>query len=1173
MLEQRNVRADLLALGLLGIALFLAASLLSFDPADPPSALVFPPRQQVHNLCGRFGAAVAWLLLEAFGLGAYYLVVSLAALDVVLLARRPLGQPVLRLAGWLLSLAGGCTLVAMCLAPLAPGPVIGAGGYLGATGRGLLEPYFARVGAAILTLSMILAGLLLCSDYLVVHLAAVLARPVLGLGNGMMHVLAAYARRFALLPLPRPALAAESGSVATAEQPKVRIVHPDGDEAAEENSADDRPRRKPPARAKKKPEVRGAGGFASLLGAARSRRPDRRRMLEEIEAAGSALGGEVEDYRLPSLDLLLPGEPFRFERHEKEVRRKARVLERTFANFGFQVRVVEIQTGPVIAQFEVELEAGLRLSKITSLADDLAIALRVPSVRIVAPIPGKNTVGIEVPNSQRQLVRLREVVEQCDERAARMRIPLFLGKDVAGHPLAVDLTTLPHLLIAGRTGTGKSVCLNSIIASILMTRRPDEVRLLLIDPKMVELSPYKNLPHLMHPVVTDMRKAEAILAWAVEKMEQRYELLARAGVRHLAAYNQLGEEELMRRIQPADEAERRQIPLHMPYVVIVADELADLMMTAAKEVEAHIIRLAQKSRAVGIHLVLATQKPTVDVITGLIKSNLPARISFQVASRTDSRVVLDETGAERLLGNGDMLFLWPGTSTLIRGQGTFLSDEEINRLIAAVATSEPQFVPELVELKTDQTGKEAPQAQRRDELYESAVEIVIREGRGSVSLLQRALGIGYGRAARLIDYMAEDGIVGPYNGSQAREVLLSFEQWQQRRGQSAGGPPRTDASGHGPTGQPPACPTAAGRRPFAGTTLNAAGAVGEAAQTISVRAGRRSTKRRRTEDSLGAEPCGTSSVAGAPAGEDRAGTADFAAHAPDALGPEENPPTIQPVAQQPPASEAGGSGELVSGRNAAPLAGRQALGTPDNEQQQSRQDTQAPLAKQQSLLDRDQKERGADAGREHDFAGLAEQGGSGAAVHTLEAEADEDRADEYPDDAKLCAQDSFAEDEQEDRFDGFARHDEDDTRAWEDAKDDEPWEGEETEAEEDWDEEADDSWDTEDEDGQWEDDESYEEDEDGEVEDDYEEDLEDETDDYDEGEDDCGEDAEDYEDEEDDWEEESDEELDEESDIEEYEYENEEEYDEEDAKEYEDEEDYEEDEAEEYDEEEDDEDY
>jgi S-DNA-T family DNA segregation ATPase FtsK/SpoIIIE len=314
--------------------------------------------------------------------------------------------------------------------------------------------------------------------------------------------------------------------------------------------------------------------------------------------------------------------------------------------------------------------------------------------------------------------------------------------------------------------------------------------MLMIDPKMVELSGYKSVPHLMHPVVTDMRKAEAILAWAVEKMEERYALLARAGVRHLSSYNQLGEEELMERLQPADDQERASIPITMPYIVIVADEMADLMMTAAKEVEGHIIRLAQKSRAVGIHLVLATQKPTVDVITGLIKSNLPARICFEVSSRTDSRVVLDEMGAEKLLGHGDMLVLSPGTSTLIRGQGTYLSDDEINRVIASVATTEPQFVHELVQLKTSEekeASAEGGKLKNRDELYEAAVDVVVREGRGSVSLLQRALGIGYGRAARLIDYMAEDGIVGEYNGSQAREILLSVEDWEKMQGKGSGG--------------------------------------------------------------------------------------------------------------------------------------------------------------------------------------------------------------------------------------------------------------------------------------------------------------------------------------------------------------------------------------------------
>ena len=494
----------------------------------------------------------------------------------------------------------------------------------------------------------------------------------------------------------------------------------------------------------------------------------------------------MADYELPSLDLLLPTEYLELDQQEQEVRDRARVLEKTFAEFGFKVKVVEVETGPVISQYEIELEAGLRLAKITNLADDLAIALRVPSVRIVAPIPGKNSVGIEVPNTTRQMVRLREVIEETQAKSRTMKIPIFLGKDVAGNPMVVDMASMPHLLIAGRTGTGKSVCLNSIIVSMLMTRRPDEVRMLMIDPKMVELTPYKSLPHLMHPVVTDMKKAEAILAWAVEKMEERYALLAKVGVRHLTQYNALGRDELLRRIGPETDEEAAAIPTTMPFIVMIADEIADMMMTAGKEIEAHIIRLAQKSRAVGIHLILATQKPTVDVITGLIKSNLPARIAFQVASRTDSRVVLDEMGAERLLGNGDMLFLSPGTSQILRGQGTFLSDDEIGRVMAAIGTTEPQYAAELVNLQpagaADAAGKPGGSPRDKDDLYDAAVEVVIREGRGSVSLLQRALGVGYGRGARLIDFMAEDGVVGQYAGSQAREVLLTMEQWAARNG-------------------------------------------------------------------------------------------------------------------------------------------------------------------------------------------------------------------------------------------------------------------------------------------------------------------------------------------------------------------------------------------------------
>ena len=370
------------------------------------------------------------------------------------------------------------------------------------------------------------------------------------LSPASLEKLAASAEAAILPPALTTAIKEEEG-----EEEETEAAGPN-DQAAPDSDAADETTETNSEEAPAKPGVGKRVANALRIKNPNKKKDEREEVMEELDAASR--GSDTRPYELPSIDLLLPGETISYEEHEKDVRRKAKILEKTFLDFGFRVKVVEVETGPVIAQFEVELEAGLRLSKITSLADDLAIALRVPSVRIVAPIPGKNTVGIEVPNAERQLVRLREVIEEANGKAGKMRIPIFLGKDVSGKSMVVDLSSLPHLLIAGRTGTGKSVCLNSIIVSMLMSRRPDEVRMLMIDPKMVELSPYKTLPHLMHPVVTDMRKAEAILAWAVEKMEERYSLLARAGVRHISVFNQLGEDELMDRLQPESDDEAQE---------------------------------------------------------------------------------------------------------------------------------------------------------------------------------------------------------------------------------------------------------------------------------------------------------------------------------------------------------------------------------------------------------------------------------------------------------------------------------------------------------------------------------------------------------------------------------------------------------------------------------------
>ncbi len=801
---------QLAAIALVPVIAFVVVSLASFDAADPPAGRGFPPRVEPANACGHLGAVVATTIYQSVGLAGWLAVGFLAGLDVAMFRRRQLADLPWRAGGVVLAMLGSTTLLTLFLPAAVPRPLWGPGGSIGLlAAHGALQ-YLAPTGAAIVALALLGTGLFLACDQLMVRLLGMLVSFLSTLGDAGLMVgrglwnlrrrSAAEAeseddaeeaeadqtwwqrRRAARLAAAAEAETEEDDDEEADDGPTIRVrrrtpvveadeeeeVEDESEEWAEADESDDAEEAEDADEAPRPVPIRS--------------RQSRRVKQLELDLAPDPAG----DYTLPSLDLLLPPEQLALDEQEVEVRERARILEQTFANFGFKVRVVEIETGPVISQYEIELEAGLRLAKITNLADDLAIALRVPAVRIVAPIPGKNSVGVEVPNTDRQMVRLREVMEETQAKTRTMKIPVYLGKDVAGNPMAVDLASMPHLLIAGRTGTGKSVCLNSIIVSMLMTRRPDEVRMLMIDPKMVELTPYKSLPHLMHPVVTDMKKAEAILAWAVDKMEQRYALLARAGVRHLTQYNALGRAELLKRINPESQEEADAIPTTMPFIVMIADEIADMMMTAGKEIEQYIIRLAQKSRAVGIHLILATQKPTVDVITGLIKSNLPARIAFQVASRTDSRVVLDECGAEKLLGNGDMLFLSPGTSLTMRGQGTFVSDDEIGRVMGTIGTSEPQYAAELVNLQPANAGEEPAKGSAgkdRDELYEAAVEVVIREGRGSVSLLQRALGVGYGRGARLIDYMAEDGIVGQYAGSQAREVLMTMEEWAAAQGE------------------------------------------------------------------------------------------------------------------------------------------------------------------------------------------------------------------------------------------------------------------------------------------------------------------------------------------------------------------------------------------------------
>jgi len=495
------------------------------------------------------------------------------------------------------------------------------------------------------------------------------------------------------------------------------------------------------------------------------------RVVEEIPLAPGA-----EHFSLPSIDLLEDPVPYDEARLYRVVKEKAEILSRTLEEFGVNAKVVNVETGPVVTQYELELGPGVKVGKVLSLNDDISIALKGP-VRIVAPIPGKSTVGVEVPNSETTHVRLKEIIGQGG--SAQMSIPLFLGKDVLGNALISDLTEMPHLLIAGQTGSGKSVCLNSIILSILMTRTPEQVNFLLVDPKMVELSVFRGIPHLIAPVVTDMKRAATILEWACEKMDERYALLSCTGVRNIKRYNSLSREEVIQRLSDRGEEDVEDLEYPLPYLILIVDELADMMMISAKEVENSVTRLAQKSRAVGIHLVLATQRPSVDVITGLIKSNMTCRTSFQVASKVDSRTILDQNGAEKLLGCGDMLFMAPGTAKLLRAQGTFVSDEEVKSITQHLKdVQEPSYSQELI--KYD--GPTAAKSEEQDPLFEQAVRIILESQRGSVSLLQRRLEIGYSRASRLVEMMAQGGLLGTYKGSQARKVLMSLEEWEERQG-------------------------------------------------------------------------------------------------------------------------------------------------------------------------------------------------------------------------------------------------------------------------------------------------------------------------------------------------------------------------------------------------------
>src|SRR6266576_1464109 len=492
-------------------------------------------------------------------------------------------------------------------------------------------------------------------------------------------------------------------------------------------------------------------------------------------------------YKLPPTELLDPSDGEQFKIDKETLHANSLILQKKLADFGVEGEVVAVRPGPVITMYEFKPAPGVKVRRIVLLADDLAMALRAVSVRILAPIPGESVVGIEIPNPRRETVHLREIIESEHYRSTESKITLALGKDIGGTPFATDLGKMPHLLVAGATGTGKSVSINAMILSILFKSSPQDVKFIMVDPKMLELTVYEDIPHLLVPVVTDPKKAAAALFWAMDEMDRRYRLMRDKGARNIDNYNRTLEREagskrsVIDLMEPEATEETPVVggnlspvaPLvheKLPRIVIIIDELADLMMTVGRDIEEYITRLAQKARAAGIHLILATQRPSVDVITGLIKANFPARISFQVTSRVDSRTILDSMGGEKLLGNGDLLFLPPGTARIIRVHGAFVSDQEVLRVMKFIKQQgRPTYRPEVLEAKRE-TEAAAAAEDEYDEMYDQAVAIITETQQASISMIQRRLRVGYNRAARMIEQMERDRVVGPADGAKPREV-------------------------------------------------------------------------------------------------------------------------------------------------------------------------------------------------------------------------------------------------------------------------------------------------------------------------------------------------------------------------------------------------------------------
>lgn len=740
---REKLKREINGILLVAVAIFLFLCLISYDPADP-SLFTYTSQKvrEIHNWMGIVGAYLSGFLFQGFGFPSFLIPFALGLYAFSFILRWEWKYPLVKLGGWVILLLTASSLFSMWIKPLRIYTRdLLVGGLVGEILSRNVVRFFNLPGATILFIVILILGFVLGTGISFIALLR-------NLGG----LVARLIDRVSTMKMVRRE---------QSERAK-KLVRRKLEKGGSRGDTAEYPREAPPVVVVEKPA-------------------SQRKKEEIVEQEMFEFAEQKKEFQLPPISLLEAETEKRQKVDRDSLVMNSRILEKKLQDYGVEGRVVEVRPGPVITVYEFEPAPGVKVSRIVNLADDLALALSAVTIRIVAPIPGKSVVGIEVPNAARETVYLKEIIDSDPFRNSKSKLSFGIGKDISGGPFVFDLARMPHLLVAGSTGSGKSVSVNSMISSILFKAGPDEVRFIMIDPKMLELSDYEGIPHLLLPVVTNPKKAAIALKWLVEEMERRYTVLAEKAVRNIEHYHQRMDKELKEKGKvykrkgdtlEGDEKKEEERMERLPYIVVVIDELADLMMISSKEVEESITRLAQMARAVGIHLILATQRPSVDVLTGLIKANFPARISFQVTSKVDSRTILDTIGAEHLLGAGDMLFLPPGSAKLIRIHGAFISSQEIKRVVEFLKKQgAPRYETSILsEVKKD---RETPGgAEEYDEKYDEALAFVAEIGQASISLIQRRFRIGYNRAARIIEKMEEEGVVGPSDGVKPREVFV-----------------------------------------------------------------------------------------------------------------------------------------------------------------------------------------------------------------------------------------------------------------------------------------------------------------------------------------------------------------------------------------------------------------